>query len=102
LMILPPQSSVFPSTTLFRSPRAGALARDLRELDGQHPRLEHLAAAVVGTPDSGVHLYEVWRAVGGQAGPKPVPQVRRTGGAGPRSEEHTSELQSRGHLVCRL
>src|SRR6266702_8202957 len=23
-------------------------------------------------------------------------------GAGPRSEEHTSELQSRGHLVCRL
>src|SRR5437660_7971496 len=22
--------------------------------------------------------------------------------AGPRSEEHTSELQSRGHLVCRL
>src|SRR2546422_4423054 len=29
---------------------------------------------------------------------------RRTGraGAGPRSEEHTSELQSRLHLVCRL
>src|SRR5437660_3536835 len=27
----------------------------------------------------------------------------RTGSpAGPRSEEHTSELQSRGHLVCRL
>src|SRR5690625_7033982 len=24
------------------------------------------------------------------------------GGQGPRSEEHTSELQSRGHLVCRL
>src|SRR5437870_6253341 len=24
------------------------------------------------------------------------------GGAGERSEEHTSELQSRGHLVCRL
>src|SRR5437870_9183892 len=23
-------------------------------------------------------------------------------GGGPRSEEHTSELQSRGHLVCRL
>src|SRR5215208_7617432 len=29
---------------------------------------------------------------------------RRSGAAGscPRSEEHTSELQSRGHLVCRL
>src|SRR5439155_6944221 len=36
--------------------RAGALARDLRTLDGEHPRLEHLAAAVVGAPDSGVHL----------------------------------------------
>src|SRR5690625_6260116 len=27
---------------------------------------------------------------------------RRTGRVGERSEEHTSELQSRGHLVCRL
>src|SRR5690625_6947559 len=30
------------------------------------------------------------------AGPAPFPQTS------PRSEEHTSELQSRGHLVCRL
>src|SRR5690625_5634539 len=30
-------------------------------------------------------------------GPGDVP-----GGFGDRSEEHTSELQSRGHLVCRL
>src|ERR1035437_9687816 len=33
------------------------------------------------------------------------PMVRRRGGAGracPRSEEHTSELQSRQYLVCRL
>src|SRR5437870_1568109 len=28
--------------------------------------------------------------------------TRRTGGELSRSEEHTSELQSRGHLVCRL
>src|SRR5439155_25087836 len=28
----------------------------------------------------------------------PIPRARRDG----RSEEHTSELQSRGHLVCRL
>src|SRR6266702_8257752 len=33
----------------------------------------------------------------------PSPRVRRGRPAGgPRSEEHTSELQSRGHLVCRL
>src|SRR5207253_10264184 len=31
------------------------------------------------------------------AAPRPPP-----GGRDPRSEEHTSELQSRGHLVCRL
>src|SRR5690625_6807751 len=29
-------------------------------------------------------------------------QRRLSGRRGPRSEEHTSELQSRGHLVCRL
>src|SRR5690625_5377664 len=28
--------------------------------------------------------------------------IKRSGGALSRSEEHTSELQSRGHLVCRL
>src|SRR5690625_5741395 len=30
------------------------------------------------------------------------PRLRALPGAGVRSEEHTSELQSRGHLVCRL
>src|SRR5437660_8037195 len=30
------------------------------------------------------------------------PRARRRLRALPRSEEHTSELQSRGHLVCRL
>src|SRR5439155_19575569 len=29
-------------------------------------------------------------------------RARPAGGLAPRSEEHTSELQSRGHLVCRL
>src|SRR3989449_1661047 len=37
--------------------------------------------------------YEIWRATRGPRGP---------GGPGGRSEEHTSELQSRLHLVCRL
>src|SRR5690625_5863419 len=31
-----------------------------------------------------------------------LPAVRGHGQIGDRSEEHTSELQSRGHLVCRL
>src|SRR2546422_9415320 len=68
----PPRSTLFPYTTLFRSPAATALARhDPREV----PR----AIANQG------------QALAGQRGPAPG-----------RSEEHTSELQSRLHLVCRL
>src|SRR5690625_6098774 len=33
---------------------------------------------------------------------KPGPRLERRPRCRPRSEEHTSELQSRGHLVCRL
>ncbi len=65
-----------------------ALARDVRELDGEHPRLEHLAAAVVGAPHPGVHLRQVRRAVGRAGGPEALPQVRRAGRAGSRCARH--------------
>src|SRR2546422_3349378 len=74
----PPRSTLFPYTTLFRSrdlpPRLG-----FREV--RHVRIDH-----------------AWRdcihanALGPEHG-RPVLD---------RSEEHTSELQSRLHLVCRL
>src|SRR6266508_5930522 len=39
----------------------------------------------------------------GRRGPvAAAPRGRRLGDGDRRSEEHTSELQSRGHLVCRL
>src|SRR5215510_16604809 len=38
---------------------------------------------------------------GRHAAPR-LPASGRGAGSAPRSEEHTSELQSRGHLVCRL
>src|SRR5690625_6123048 len=44
----------------------------------------------------GQHLQGVLEVAGGG----PARQQRRQGRG--RSEEHTSELQSRGHLVCRL
>src|SRR2546425_10312742 len=67
--------------------RAGALERDVRELDEQHPGLEHLAAAVVGAPDSGLHLRE-WAPVGGPRGPSDVSEMRRYAVAGSRRARH--------------
>src|SRR3712207_8413852 len=66
----PPRSTLFPYTTLFRSPGQGPVR-------GQRP-LRH------GRPAAGAVL-----AVTPALGPG-------------RSEEHTSELQSRQYLVCRL
>src|SRR2546422_4592288 len=72
----PPRSTLFPYTTLFRSLAAADRARDL---DARHTR--HARKRRGQLVDHGPH--------GGE---------RRT----LRSEEHTSELQSRLHLVCRL
>src|SRR3712207_8507445 len=77
----PPRSTLFPYTTLFRSvedrrPRAvGAAPRVLGELDGED------LAALVRRPEAD------------ELGDR---------GVVARSEEHTSELQSRQYLVCRL
>src|SRR3712207_7494078 len=73
----PPRSTLFPYTTLFRSPLG----------DGAVPLRDRLlldAAALLG-------------AVAAHEG-----RVRARGDPDARSEEHTSELQSRQYLVCRL
>src|SRR3712207_6881139 len=76
----PPRSTLFPYTTLFRS---GLTAQD---------RLDPLLLA------RGVEVdHPVQGAVIGQ-GQRPLPHL----GDPLRSEEHTSELQSRQYLVCRL
>src|SRR3712207_7511239 len=90
----PPRSTLFPYTTLFRSEQldparvhggrfrrpAGAPSTCLFAL---HPRTLLARLLVAG------------RGSGTRAGPgSPIGQVR--------SEEHTSELQSRQYLVCRL
>src|SRR5689334_23686664 len=78
----PPRSTLFPYTTLFRSARLSS--QPGRALDGRagDRRLPGVLDA---------------RAAGG-APPPGVRAAARTG----RSEEHTSELQSQFHLVCRL
>src|SRR2546422_1766552 len=71
----PPRSTLFPYTTLFRS-----LERQLGEL------LDKIVQKLI---DEG--YLNVTEAPKVPAGQQPL-----------RSEEHTSELQSRLHLVCRL
>src|SRR3712207_7614135 len=77
----PPRSTLFPYTTLFRSHAGrGAAIRDMRRLHA-YPKAEQHAREVRGRAGAG----------GGEGRPLRI-----------RSEEHTSELQSRQYLVCRL
>src|SRR5436305_10901343 len=64
----PPRSTLFPYTTLFRSPVASMAADTANAMPMR---------------------------VGSSIQPRPIATATR-------SEEHTSELQSRPHLVCRL
>src|SRR3712207_7111928 len=73
----PPRSTLFPYTTLFRSAEGAREGGEVPILFPQH--LQRLAAL----PDE----------------PAVLPAERRRDG---RSEEYTSELQSRQYLVCRL
>src|SRR2546422_8603770 len=77
----PPRSTLFPYTTLFRSDQVTVpKAHDAFNADGslkdakKQAAVEELGATLAGT----------------------IAKLRS------RSEEHTSELQSRLHLVCRL
>src|SRR5438445_3292329 len=79
LIRLPPRSTLFPYTTLFRSrlgcARAGS-GRDARSPSGVSEQHTGVAGHVVQAAPTAVRAW--------------------------RSEEHTSELQSRQYLVCRL
>src|SRR4051794_41482455 len=70
----PPRSTLFPYTTLFRSGHAGGLSTEQLIARGKDPAPAAVAEALRGF------------------------LARRV----QRSEEHTSELQSPVHLVCRL
>src|SRR2546430_7821736 len=95
----PPRSTLFPYTTLFRSiandPKARAVEqREQRsvsaegdEVAGERDRRDELPAA---------------RAMYEAGDDQRRRQHARVPTEDPRSEEHTSELQSQSNLVCRL
>src|SRR2546429_6633468 len=74
----PPRSTLFPYTTLFRSVIA---ALDMLA----HETLAHKTVVATVMSNAGLDA-----------------ALKESGGKVVRSEEHTSELQSRLHLVCRL
>src|SRR3712207_8097121 len=88
----PPSSTLFPYTTLFRSRR-----REVEQRDVVHrvAVLEQVVGVPVAHPE--VEAPHVPVAGVEQVGHQ-VPVLRHD----ERSEEHTSELQSRQYLVCRL
>src|SRR5258708_10969009 len=83
----PPRSTLFPYTTLFRSPQSLSFYVDFALANYREPeRRKTLADAVtdyVGSKEHELAQDQISK-----------PQMR--------SEEHTSELQSPDHLVCRL
>src|SRR3712207_9258110 len=98
----PPRSTLFPYTTLFRSLDASGV-RDFLLLDTTDS-LYSFAVPVqypkAGTTNSAVRVGVV-SAAGGPTRWLDVPGDPRNVYVA-RSEEHTSELQSRQYLVCRL
>src|SRR3712207_8150864 len=80
----PPRSTLFPYTTLFRSTRVEREASRSRRADSNASTAQRLAlvAIVIGVLAIATTVATALRAR--------------------RSEEHTSELQSRQYLVCRL
>src|SRR3989442_11215590 len=79
----PPRSTLFPYTTLFRSLSMHRADASTPEPVYGRASSSSIPCTVPSSPN------RPWRALKTQANL-------------PRSEEHTSELQSRPHLVCRL
>src|SRR2546430_3113463 len=80
----PPRSTLFPYTTLFRSPYLSASSKLVLPNLAQAGNLQYNLAARQ-------HFDQILYL-----------SARRAGLRGGRSEEHTSELQSQSNLVCRL
>src|SRR5207249_10040431 len=94
----PPSSTLFPYTTLFRS----EFLFDLLDT-----RTNVTLTILRGAPVSGVVLSSSGRPISGakvsaDRGPVIIDELTANSDSAGRSEEHTSELQSRFDLVCRL
>src|SRR5258708_11914199 len=87
----PPRSTLFPYTTLFRSQRRG-VAKENTELTFDRHRYFRIGRVARHARDRAARQRRGERLISHRVGRARVE----------RSEEHTSELQSPDHLVCRL
>src|SRR3712207_7621563 len=87
----PPRSTLFPYTTLFRSHLRWMYEHSLSQAKAHREVIERFGRHP--------HRNEV---LGRTSTPEELEYLREEGPVHERSEEHTSELQSRQYLVCRL
>src|SRR5438874_3833281 len=94
----PPRSTLFPYTTLFRSYQSGSSVT-----------VFSFGVSAVSTNSSAISSRRRPALLAPEPAPEPpaqsvprAPAWLRDGARESRSEEHTSELQSRRDLVCRL
>src|SRR3712207_7446979 len=85
----PPRSTLFPYTTLFRSPLAAITTVSAASIEkrgsGASSSAPRAVASISSSRSLSSRIISTWHS-----------------GSPKRSEEHTSELQSRQYLVCRL
>src|SRR3712207_7169055 len=96
----PPRSTLFPYTTLFRSRSPSCDSSGMTDVvlvghEVAHVRLDRIADALRAL---GLSVEASWRPASGRL----ARLLRACSVPWTRSEEHTSELQSRQYLVCRL
>src|SRR5690625_5639959 len=91
MLRLPLLSTLFPYTTLFRS-------KSNRKCWDEHSQPGARGSCQASRPSA------AWRCLRSSSCSSTwtSQSISTDGQSRPRSEEHTSELQSRGHLVCRL
>src|SRR5207253_10413717 len=96
------RSALFPYTTLFRS-GMGRVYKAVHKTLNRVVALKMLSPELVRTPRARTLFKREVQAAGQLSHPHIVTayDANKIDGRHFRSEEHTSELQSRGHLVCR-
>src|SRR5699024_12418279 len=97
-----PRPRLFPYTTLFRSMASSGVSNIVGRMAGQADMANQYSnpPAFLGTAMAANFNGQFWTLVT-RLNPDNASLVHSAYGY-PRSEEHTSELQSRFHLVCRL